>query len=112
MIALKLERLPPAAAGASLPAKLRMLVVGGLFCAGLVLAGQGAARRAALTLARKRRFGPFGPGELDRALREKQIAAMLRAGHPLDSARELVDARSVEAAEDWAAQAREDDACE
>ena len=41
MIALKLERLPPAAAGASLPAKLRMLIVGGLFCAGLVLAGQG-----------------------------------------------------------------------
>jgi len=74
--------------------------------------GEGTARRAALTLARKRRFGPFGAGEPDRALREKQIAAMLRAGHPLDSARELVDARSVEAAEDWAAQAREDDACE
>ena len=38
----------------------------------------------------------------DRAAREKQIAAMLRAGHPLDSARELVDAASVEAAEEWA----------
>lgn len=73
--------------------------------------GEGAARRAALTLARKRRFGPFGAGAADRAAREKQIAAMLRAGHPLDSARELVDARSVEAAEDWAAQAGEDDPC-
>ncbi|HEX7712023.1 MAG TPA: hypothetical protein VF418_13905, partial [Sphingomonadaceae bacterium] len=62
-------------------------------------------RRAALLLARKRGFGPFGLEPLDRARREKQIAAMLRAGHPLDSARELVDATSVEAAEDWAAAA-------
>ncbi len=59
-------------------------------------------RRAALTLARKRRFGPFGPAAPDRATREKQIAAMLRAGHRLDSAREMVDAGSVEAAERWA----------
>jgi regulatory protein len=78
--------------------------------------GEGAARRAALAMARKRGLGPFGAakggGPLDRGLREKQIAAMLRAGHPLDSARELVDARSTEAAEEWAAQAEEDDACE
>jgi regulatory protein len=32
---------------------------------------------------------------------------MLRAGHPLDSARELVDAASEAAAEDWAAQGDE-----
>jgi regulatory protein len=74
--------------------------------------GEGAARRAALAMARKRGFGPFAGVPLDRAVREKQIAAMLRAGHPLDSARELVDARSVDAAEEWAAQASEDDACE
>jgi len=74
--------------------------------------GKGAARRAALTMARKRGFGPFGPAQVDRAKREKQIAAMLRAGHPLDSARELVDAPTVDAAEEWAAQACEDDACE
>jgi regulatory protein len=78
--------------------------------------GEGAARRAALAMARRRGLGAFGApnrqGPLDRASREKQIAAMLRAGHPLDSARELVDARSVEAAEEWAAQADEDDACE
>jgi regulatory protein len=66
-------------------------------------------RRAALALARKRRFGPFGQGALDRDKRQKQFAAMLRAGHSLDSTRELLDAPSVEAAEDWAAQADEGD---
>lgn len=77
-----------------------------------VRAGEGAQRRAALAMARKRGFGPFGRAPFDRAQREKQIAAMLRAGHALDSARELVDAASVEAAEDWAAIDDEDDACD
>ena len=77
-----------------------------------LLAGAGARRPAALALARKRRFGPYGMAPLDRPAREKQIAAMLRAGHGLDSARELVDAASVEAAEDWAAQGAEDDRCD
>ena len=72
-------------------------------------AGQGERRQAALVMARKRRLGPFGTGPADRAGREKQIAAMLRAGHPLDSARQLVDAASVEAAEDWAAHEGGDD---
>ena len=67
-------------------------------------AGARIQRNAALAMARKRRFGPFGPGELDRASREKQVGALLRAGHPLDSARELVNAASIEAAENWAAQ--------
>ena len=65
-------------------------------------------RRAGLALARKRRFGPFGAGPPDRPTREKQIAAMLRAGHRLDTAREIVDAASVAAAEDWAAQAEDE----
>jgi regulatory protein len=81
-----------------------------------IRAGEGAQRRAALAMARRRGFGPFGSaaggGPLDQHMREKQIAAMLRAGHGLDSARELVDAASVEVAEDWAAQASEDDACD
>jgi regulatory protein len=77
-----------------------------------VRVGKGAQRRAALALARKRGFGPFGLAPPDRPRREKQIAAMLRAGHALDSARELVDAASVEAAECWAAQAAEDDRCD
>jgi regulatory protein len=71
-------------------------------------AGQGAQRQAALALARKRGFGPFGKAAPDRPLRERQIAAMLRAGHPLDSARELVNATDVDAALGWAAQADED----
>jgi regulatory protein len=61
-------------------------------------------RRAALAFARRRGLGPFGSAPLDRARREKQIAAMLRAGHTLDSAREMVDAASVAAAEQWAAE--------
>ena len=52
--------------------------------------------------------GPFGAAELDKDRRQKQIAAMLRAGHPLDSAREMVDAASEEAAEEWAAEADEE----
>ena len=70
-----------------------------------VKAGAVEQRAAALALAKKRRFGPYGSAELDRAGREKQLSAMLRAGHPLDSARVLVNAASVEAAEDWAAAA-------
>jgi len=66
--------------------------------------GAGAQRRAALAMAKKRRLGPFGPGELDRAAREKQIGALLRAGHTLDSARELVNAASIEVAKIWAAE--------
>jgi regulatory protein len=72
--------------------------------------GEGPMRRAALAMATKRRFGPFGTGEPDRPLREKQIAAMLRAGHPLDTVRRLVDAPSRETAEQWAAEG--EDACE
>ena len=71
----------------------------------------GEARQAALRLARKRRFGPFGPDgapPADRALREKQIAAMIRAGHPLDSARELVDAADRQSALAWAGMMEED----
>ena len=41
-----------------------------------------------------------------------EIAAMLRAGHALDSARELVNAISPGAAEEWAAQIGDDDRCE
>lgn len=72
-----------------------------------VRSGPGEQRLAALALARKRRFGPWCATLPDRPLREKQISAMLRAGHPLDSARELVNAASVEAAVQWAAEEEE-----
>jgi len=78
-----------------------------------VRADEAAQRRAALAMAQKRGFGPFGRSEPDRAVREKQIAAMLRAGHRLDSARELVNAASQQAALDWAGEpSDEDDRCE
>jgi regulatory protein len=67
------------------------------------------ARLAAFSLAEKRRFGPFGPGTdnrvVDRAGKEKQIAAMIRAGHDFDSARALVYASTIEQAEEWLSQA-------
>lgn len=65
-------------------------------------------RRAALTLARKRRFGPFGVEPPDRPRREKQIAAMMRAGHERESAMALVDAGSIDAAERWVQEAEEE----
>lgn len=68
----------------------------------------GAQRRSALALARKRGFGPFFQAELDRPRKEKQVAALLRAGHPLDSARRIVDAATIAALEDWAAADEED----
>ena len=68
-----------------------------------VRAGEAEQRRAALALAEKRRLGPFGPAA-DRALREKQLAALLRAGHRLDHARALVQARDSAAARSWAAE--------
>jgi regulatory protein len=70
--------------------------------------GEMAAREALLVLARRRRFGPFAAGPIDRILREKQIAAMLRAGHPLDSVREMVDAKTAAEAEQWVAEAEDE----
>ncbi len=64
-----------------------------------------AQRQAALALARTRKFGPFGANGpasgLERSLREKQVSAMLRAGHPLDSVRRIVNADDVGALEEW-----------
>ena len=65
-------------------------------------------RRAALVLARKRKFGPFGAERPDPAKRQKQFAAMLRAGHPLDSVRVLIDAASEAEALEWVDEAAGD----
>jgi len=51
---------------------------------------------AAHRLARRKRIGPFALEVPDRPLREKQLAAFLRAGHDLDLARLWVDARPGE----------------
>ena len=70
------------------------------------------ARQSALLLARKRRFGPFGrdsdaSGSKDLAKREKQIAAMIRAGHDFTAAKAVIDAASIEEAEEWAIEVEE-----
>ncbi len=49
------------------------------------------ARGAALAYARRKRFGPFAREVPDRALRQKQFAAMLRAGHDPRIAAEILD---------------------
>jgi regulatory protein len=44
---------------------------------------------SALAFARRRRIGAYGHEEVDRPRREKQIAAMVRAGHAPDLARRI-----------------------
>jgi len=66
------------------------------------------ARAAALAYARKKGLGPFTrrgleeDGRLGPALREKQVAAMLRAGHAMDAARAVVEAADPESLTAWA----------
>jgi regulatory protein len=79
-----------------------------------VAPGEGAARRAALALARKKGLGPYtrglGPDDaLDPAMREKQVASLLRAGHAMGVARALLALRSPEEAESWLAEAGDDE---
>lgn len=45
---------------------------------------------SAVAFARRRRIGPFSREAADRPLQEKQIAAMIRAGHAFDLARHIV----------------------
>jgi regulatory protein len=54
---------------------------------------QAGAWDAAIRFAERKRFGPFAAQEPDRAGRQKALGAMLRAGHPMDLARKLVNAR-------------------
>lgn len=44
----------------------------------------------ALRFAQRRRFGPFAAAEVDRSVQEKQVGAMVRAGHSPDLARRIV----------------------
>jgi len=93
--------------------------------------GEAQGRRAAILLARKRRFGPFAQpepsddGDLDeysdaeqpdplerRKLREKQVAAMLRAGHSFEHAAFVVDAARRSDIEDWLKEAEADEQAE
>lgn len=46
---------------------------------------------SALRFARKRRIGPFAAEHPDREGRQKAFAAMMRAGHPMDLVRKILD---------------------
>ena len=77
--------------------------------------GEGESRRAAALLARKRRFGPYGarpqddePHEERHKRREKQVAAMLRAGHLYEHVGFIVDAASDDDIEEWVLEVDED----
>lgn len=48
------------------------------------------AAASAIAFAKRKRIGPFALALAERPQREKQLAAMLRAGHPLDLARRIV----------------------
>ncbi len=81
--------------------------------------GEAESRRAAILLARKRGFGPFGraveedePVEARHKRREKQVAAMLRAGHQYEHAAFILDAAATEEIDDWLAEAEDDEAQE
>jgi len=78
-----------------------------------VAPGEAERRAAALALARKRRFGSFGlrearEGEEAHKLREKQLAAMVRAGHDFEHARRVLDAATPDDLVQWVEEARED----
>ncbi|MFZ1741473.1 MAG: RecX family transcriptional regulator [Pontixanthobacter sp.] len=69
-------------------------------------------REAARVMARKRRFGPYFSGELETDRREKQISAMLRAGHGFDAAKAVINALSSDAIDQWVDEVRDDNGYE
>ena len=73
-----------------------------------VAPGEYTAREAVLQMARKRRFGPYANEPVPPDKREKQIAAMLRAGHRFEHVRSVLDLTGEDAAEEWLWEARED----
>ena len=54
---------------------------------------QNGAWDAALRFAKRKSIGPFAVAEPDRPQRQKALAAMLRAGHPMEIARKLLNAQ-------------------
>lgn len=77
-----------------------------------VAPGETARREAAMTYARRRRLGPFAHDPFDQndpRAREKQLAALLRAGHDSGHARRVLAAASPAELEEWIAEAREEE---
>lgn len=69
---------------------------------------EGEARQAVFALAKRRRFGPFATPKSQESAeeahkrREKQLAAIIRAGHGFEHARRVIEARTIEELEEWA----------
>lgn len=59
------------------------------------------AEGAALAFARRKRIGPFATVPVERDRREKQIAAMVRAGHAPALARRIVGLPASDDDADW-----------
>lgn len=59
------------------------------------------AEAAALAFARRKRIGPFATVPVERDRREKQIAAMVRAGHAPSLARRIVGSEASDDDTDW-----------
>jgi regulatory protein len=70
--------------------------------AGLAETAENADLVAAINLARRRRLGPFRPSSARADTREKDLAAMARAGFPYDIARRVIEAETVEELEPFA----------
>lgn len=78
--------------------------------------GEADSRRAAILLAKKRRFGPYGaevdPDEAPEARhkrREKQVAAMLRAGHLYEHVAFVLEAATPEDLDEWLIEAEDEE---
>ncbi len=59
------------------------------------------AEAAAVAFARRKRIGPYATAPVDRDRREKQIAAMVRAGHAPSVARRIVGLELSDDDTDW-----------
>jgi regulatory protein len=63
--------------------------IGEADCAEALESAERGSTEAVLRFAKKRRIGPFATGDADRGIREKWVAAMIRAGHSFDLARRI-----------------------
>ena len=82
-------------------ASLRAAGIGEADAAFVTQENQSRARAVALAYARRRRIGPFAPAPMDRPAREKALAAMIRAGHDFEVAREILSLAAADVPE-WA----------
>ncbi|MFM2162797.1 MAG: hypothetical protein RLZZ383_2309 [Pseudomonadota bacterium] len=66
---------------------------------------------AAARHARRRGFGPWARRPVDEATARKQALSLMRAGHPPESVRTVLDPRNAAAARAWADGLPEEDPC-